>query len=41
MPELAYEYLSTLVNTKPLNQMEMPKLMEINPITHKGRLSII
>ena len=41
MPELSYEYMSTLVNTKPLELENLEKMMILNPILVNGRLSLI
>lgn len=41
MPELAYEYTSTLMNTIPLDANEIALIQFKNPITIKGRIAII
>lgn len=41
MPELSYEYMSTLVNTKPLEPKHLEEIMTLNPILLSGRLSLI
>lgn len=33
MPELPFEYTSTLMNTKPLDISEINRMMKKNPIT--------
>jgi hypothetical protein len=41
MPELPFEYTSTLMNTKPLDSPEIEKIMKKNPITPQGRVAVI
>lgn len=41
MPELAFEYTNTIMNTKIIEQEKLHTMLELNPISIWGRSAII